>query len=233
MLVRALLIVAIATLSGCAIVPDSLEVADGTELVSYSRAVTTGSEAEGKMARWGGIIAGVENKPEATWIEIVHFPLNHYGKPLRSEETVGRFKVRIEGFVDPITFEKGRLVTFLGSIEGQTAGMVGEQPYMYPTIAGIDYHMWRKEAVYDVSTLYFNYSTGWYSPFYSPFYRPYWGGYHSSRVRVIERSSGIPANNYRRKPTRQSINNTQRLQRKPAVVRPQQRNGNQIHKHER
>ncbi|MEC9429089.1 MAG: starvation-inducible protein, partial [Pseudomonadota bacterium] len=46
------------------------------------------------------------------------------------------------------------------------AGMVGEQPYIYPTIIADDYHMWRKQEVYDVNTYFFNYHTGWYSPFY-------------------------------------------------------------------
>ncbi|GGW94833.1 Slp family lipoprotein [Alteromonas halophila] len=191
MIRNALLILAIATLSGCAIVPDSIEVPEGTQLVSYSKAVTAGSDAVGQTARWGGVIVGVENKPQKTWIEMVHFPLNHYGKPKRSEETIGRFKVAIDGFVDPITFEEGRSVTFLGTLTSPSAGMIGEQPYMYPTIDGLDYHMWRKETAYDVSTLYFNFATGWYSPFYSPFYRPHWG-FHRSRIRVIERSNGVP-----------------------------------------
>lgn len=238
MIFRALLLVAVATLSGCAIVPDSLEVPEGTQLVSYTRAVTSGTEAVGKTARWGGVIVGVENKPQQTWIEIVHFPLNNYGKPLRSEETVGRFKVSIDGFVDPITFEEGRLVTFIGTLQGQTAGMVGEQPYMYPTISALDYHMWRKESVYDVSTLYFNYSTGWYSPFYSPFYHPHWG-FHRSRIRVIQRSNGVPRSS--RKAPKVRTNNPQTRINKPAVRRSQgsshpiraqqaQRKGASIHK---
>lgn len=239
MILKALLLVAAVTLSGCAIVPDSLEVPDGTQLVSYTRAVTSGNDAVGQTARWGGLIVGVENKPQQTWIEIVHFPLNNYGKPLRSEETVGRFKVSIDGFVDPITFEEGRLVTFIGTLQGQTAGMVGEQPYMYPTIGALDYHMWRKEAVYDVSTLYFNYSTGWYSPFYSPFYRPHWG-VHRSRIRVIQRGNGLPRSSLKapkvRKRNPQSRANNPAARRNQGSSKPiriQQMPQNSTNKHEK
>ncbi|QJR82199.1 Slp family lipoprotein [Alteromonas pelagimontana] len=196
MFLRLIAISFILVLSGCALVPESLEVPEGTQLVSYNRAVTGGDAVRGQTARWGGIIVGVENKPQKTLIEVVHFPVNHYGKPNTSEDTIGRFKAQINGFVDPIIFEEGRPITFVGSVEQPTAGMVGEQPYMYPTLNVQDYHLWRKETVYDVSTLYFNYGTGWYSPFYHPFYRPGWGfgmnGFGHSRVRVIERSNFRP-----------------------------------------
>ena len=163
---RYLVLLTVFLFAGCTIVPDSIEVPEGTQLVSYSKAVTSGANAQGQKARWGGMIVGVENKPNKTFIELAHFPLNHYGKPSTNGETSGRFKVQIDGFVDPIVFEEGRAATFLGTVTAPTAGMVGEQPYIYPTIIADDYHMWRKQEVYDVNTYFFNYHTGWYSPFY-------------------------------------------------------------------
>ena len=193
MLLKVLFASAVLLLSGCAMVPDNLAVPDGTTLVSYQQSVTGGEEVTGRTARWGGVIVGVENKPKKTFVEVVHFPLNHYGRPNTSEETVGRFKVQIDGFVDPIVFEKGRAVTFVGNVVTPLAGMVGEQPYMYPSIKARDYHLWREVQTYDVSTLYFNYNTGWYSPFY---YRrhPFGGGwgFGTSRIRVIESRGFTP-----------------------------------------
>ncbi len=194
MLIRIMTLLAVLTMTGCAIVPDAIDVKDDTSLVSYTRAVTSGNAQLGEPARWGGVIVGVENKPQKTFVEVVHFPLNHYGKPNTSAETVGRFKVLIDGFVDPISFEEGRTVTFVGSVGSPTAGMVGEQPYMYPTLNAQDYHLWRKEVAYDVSGIYFNYHTGWYSPYMSPYFHPSWR-FHRSRVRVIERGSAPPKSN--------------------------------------
>ena len=173
---RYLLLLTVFMFSGCAMVPDTLEVPEGTELVSYSKAVTSGASLQGQKARWGGIVVGVENKPNKTFIELAHFPLNHYGKPRSSGETSGRFKVQIDGFVDPIVFEEGRTATFLGTLIAPTTGMVGEQPYIYPTIAADDYHMWRDREVYDVNTFFFNYHSGWYSPFYGLRGPWGWGG---------------------------------------------------------
>ena len=173
---RYLLLLTVFMFAGCAMVPDTLEVPEGTALVSYSSAVTSGASARGQKARWGGIVVGVENKPNKTLIELAHFPLNHYGKPRSNGETSGRFKVQIDGFVDPIVFEEGRTATFLGTLIEPTTGMVGEQPYIYPTIAADDYHMWRDREVYDVNTFFFNYHSGWYSPFYGLRGPWGWGG---------------------------------------------------------
>lgn len=190
MILRILLLAGVLGLTGCALVPENLAVPEGTSLVSYQQAATGGQQNIGRTARWGGVIVGVQNKAKKTFVEVVHFPLNHYGRPNTSEQTVGRFKVQIDGFVDPIVFEEGRAVTFIGSVGKPIAGMVGEQPYMYPSLNARDYHFWREVQTYDVSTLYFNYNTGWYSPFYYRHYQPFgfgpgWG-FGTQRVRVIE-----------------------------------------------
>ena len=176
----------------CAIVPDDIEVADEKALVSYKGAATRGAEAAGSMARWGGIIVNVENKPQKTLVEVAHFPLVSYGKPNTSDSTVGRFKAQLDGFVDPIVFEEGRTVTFVGELGEPVAGMVGEQPYTYPLIKATGYHLWRETSTYDISPMYFHYGMGWYSPFYyryAPFnswqFGPAWG-FPGSRIRVIE-----------------------------------------------
>lgn len=195
---RYLVLLTVFLFSGCSIVPDSIDVPEGTQLVSYSKAVTSGANAQGQKARWGGLIVGVENKPDKTFIELAHFPLNHYGKPGTSGETSGRFKVQIDGFVDPIVFEEGRSATFLGTIIAPTMGMVGEQPYIYPTIVADDYHMWRDRDVYHMDTFAFNNFTGWYSPFWGgmgPFYHPFgwrnWGWGHPgfNHTRIIRYSN--------------------------------------------
>lgn len=175
--IKILSILSVLFFTGCAIVPESIKVENEEGLVSYTQAVTTSATSLGKPARWGGVIVGVENKPDKTYVELVHFPLNNYGKPMQRAETIGRFKAELEGFVDPILFEEGRSVTFLGTLDTPLAGMIGEQPYSYPIIQAEDYHMWRKDSPYHPSGLYLNYHGGWYSPFFYPYHFRYhpWG----------------------------------------------------------
>ncbi|OJF68592.1 starvation-inducible protein [Alteromonas sp. V450] len=189
---RFLVLMSVFIFTGCSIVPDSIDVPEGTTLVGYSKAVTSGAAIKGEQARWGGVIVGVQNKQDKTFIEVAHFPLNHYGKPIINGETIGRFKAQINGFIDPIVFEEGRAATFLGQVIQPTTGMVGEQPYMYPTISVDDYHMWRKKEVYEMDGFFFDYHAGWYSPFYRfnnsfafpNFYGP-WGARGFGRTRIV------------------------------------------------
>lgn len=177
MFYRALIIAAVLSLSGCAIVPDPIKVSDDESLVGYSKAVVAGEQVIGKQARWGGIITSVENKDNKTTIEMVYFPLNHYAKPITTEQTPGRFKAVINNFVDPIVFSEGRLATFVGTVSQPLAGMVGEQPYMFPALMVEDYHLWRNQQLYNTNSMFFDFYGGWYSPFYPRYWGP-WGLYH-------------------------------------------------------
>lgn len=197
---RPLVLLAFAMLAtGCAMVPDDLSVPDGTNLVSYNKAVTGGDGVVGQKARWGGVIVGVENKNNKTFVEIVNFPLNSYGRPNTNDETIGRFKVEMDGFVDPIHFEEGRAMTFLGEVKRPIAGMVGEQPYMYPVLKGSNFHLWKESSNTYIQPMFFDYRLGWYSPYYYSFYRPFYSpfymgfGFHQSyypQRRVTSSRSG-------------------------------------------
>ncbi|MDC8830585.1 Slp family lipoprotein [Alteromonas gilva] len=189
MILRTIVVLFALSLSACAIVPEPIKVADESQLTGYNKAVVADDTIVGTPARWGGIITKVENKPNKTLIEVVHFPLNHYGKPNTSEDTVGRFKAVINKFVDPIMFEEGRTITFVGTVGKPLAGMVGEQPYMFPALNTENYYMWRQQRMYDTSGVFFNFYSGWYSPFYHPFWRPW--GFHYPRA-VILRSNDNP-----------------------------------------
>lgn len=183
---RALVILSIVGLSACSAIPDPIQVADDTSLVGYNKAVISSQETVGETARWGGVITQVENKPNQTVIEVVHFPLNHYGKPITSQDTVGRFKAVIDSFVDPIAFEEGRLITFIGKVNPPMAGLVGEHPYMFPALAVENFHLWRVQSNYPRTSLYFDFYGGWHSPFYYPYWRN-WGMFYP-RVTVVHNS---------------------------------------------
>lgn len=217
MLVRVFVVLFALSLSACAIVPESIQVPENTPLVGYNKAVVAGESVVGKTARWGGIITNVENKPEQTLIEVVYFPLNHYGKPNTGEETPGRFKAVINRFVDPIMFEEGRTISFVGEVGKPLAGMVGEQPYMFPALVVDNYHLWRRQQVYDTSAVFFDFYSGWYSPFYHPYWRP-WG--FAPRIRVIRSYNGPTWSGSNGHPSPTLINPSKRSR---AIIQPRGR----------
>ncbi len=169
----------VAVLAGCAVVPEPIKVADENSLISYRQANENPASVEGKPARWGGVIAKVENLPEATMLEVLHYPLRSYGRPVSGDESMGRFRVYVNGFLDPMVFEQGRSVTFTGDLIGVEEGKVGEHRYVFPTIQSKGYHLWKEIERVEISSIHM-----W--PYYDPWGWRY-GPYHQ---RVIIRRSG-------------------------------------------
>jgi outer membrane lipoprotein len=120
--------------------------------------------------RWGGRIVRVENKANDTWIEVIAKELDGEGRPIESDQSAGRFLVRVEGFLDPAVYQADREVTVYGVVETKVDRTIGERPYTYPMIRAQRFHLWEEEFPerygYDP----------WYPRgyFYDPFYYPYW-----------------------------------------------------------
>jgi outer membrane lipoprotein len=190
--VRLLSVLCVLVLSACASVPPILETAKEQPLVTYEDVVMT-MAPPGSMARWGGVIAQVENNAQASIIEVVHYPLKSDGRPNLRKASIGRFKVLIDGFIDPLVFKQERVVSVVGTIGEPIEGMVSEQVYIYPSINATGYYLW--EDIQD-----FEYSQVQITPFFRfghhfgfdlgfPFYRTRYHGVYNDRGRIRVRSN--------------------------------------------
>ncbi len=190
--------------SGCAVVPDSIDVGKNAMLVPFEEVsagianVGPSTEAQsldkGKKARWGGKIVSVVNKKDVSEIEVVFFPENSLGKPKTGMPSAGRFKAVVEGFVDPLVFEQGRLITVVGDVGDSHAGIIGEQEYTYPTLNAKGYYMWKETTDINVEIdsfafSPFGYGVGYHSSFFNPWYDPWMRSSQRGRIR-IERYNG-------------------------------------------
>ncbi len=184
-----------AIIGGCATVPDSIDVADRTKLVSFEQVSKTIAQSSntnmpvGEKARWGGRIVLVENKKDVSEIEIVFFPESDGGKPKTSMPSAGRFKAIVEGFVDPLVFEQGRLITVVGEVGSMQTGIIGEQDYEYPTLIAKGYYMWKESTNVRVELDTFGFSpfgyhAGFSRSYFNPWYDPWYHQNQSYRVRV-------------------------------------------------
>jgi outer membrane lipoprotein len=156
---------------GCSTIPDKLEVPEGTSLVSYETAASQAEAVKGQTARWGGVIAKIENKAESTLLELVYYPLRSYGRPVSADESIGRFRVYVQGFMDPMVYKVGRAMTFTGQFVGIEEGLVGEHKYMFPTLQSSAYYLWKEVSEIDVTNVHvwpYDYWYGWYP---RPYYR--------------------------------------------------------------
>ncbi|UTP72529.1 Slp family lipoprotein [Alteromonas sp. LMIT006] len=137
--------------TACVSIPESLQ-SPATNMVSYENAVMDNAPT-GTVARWGGVIANVENTPEQSIMEIVHYPLKANGRPNLRQASIGRFKAVVDGFIDPMVFKKDRVVSVLGSLAEPMQGMVGEQAYTYPSLQVSGYHLWEDVQDVDITTI--------------------------------------------------------------------------------
>jgi len=96
----------------------------------------------GTPVRWGGSIGAVENRAAETWVEIVSRPLQGNGRPEEELDSSGRFLARYTGFLDPMIFTKGRLITVTGKVEGEEQRPIGKFVYSFPVVAIGSYYLW-------------------------------------------------------------------------------------------
>lgn len=125
-------------LAACASGP--LEAPDDPAVQVEPRAVTGDSLPPDEQV-WGGVIARVDNRAEATFIEVVGYPLSRQ-EPQTRQSTIGRFRLRVEGFADPVDYRAGRRVTGVGTVTGVEDGRIGELDYVFPVLEAHSVHLW-------------------------------------------------------------------------------------------
>jgi len=171
------LLIAILTLTACATLPSPIdEPAAGTR-PDVATARENPEQTRGEVVRWGGTIAGVENQPQVTLIEVVARELDRGGRPRATDISEGRFLAVIPGFLDPAIYQRGRQLTVVGELHGIRHREVGDLEYPYPEVRVTGHHLWEPRpeppAMGRYPGPYFH--DPFYDPFYDPFHRPGFG----------------------------------------------------------
>lgn len=91
---------------------------------------------------WGGRIVQVSNLSDHSEVEVLAYPLDGSQRPRTSDNGNGRFIVEMPGFVEPLSFPPGALITVSGKISGSHAGTVGEANYVFPVVSSTQAHVW-------------------------------------------------------------------------------------------
>ncbi len=168
-------------ISGCSSIPESLQVSENTTLTNFAQVRENPANAQGNLARWGGVIAKVVNNADNTMIEIVHFPLKSSSRPKQGNETQGRFRVYFSGLLDPVIYKEGKSITSLGHVSPSELGKIGEHEYTYPVLNASKVHLWKDIKAIDVQV---TRDPFWYSPSYWHYPRSYY-----PRTVVVRKSS--------------------------------------------
>jgi outer membrane lipoprotein len=128
-----------ALMAGCA---TTFDVGQAAVDVTPQQAAHDIAAVQGKQVAWGGVIVATKNLAEKTQIEVLSYPLDGRNRPEVGAKPSGRFLAFHPGFLDPVNFSAGRLVTVVGQIDGTVSGAVGEARYLYPAIETSRVFLW-------------------------------------------------------------------------------------------
>lgn len=91
---------------------------------------------------WGGRIVQVSNFSDHSEVELLAYPLDSSQRPKANDSGNGRFIAVMQGYVEPIDYPPGALMTVSGKLSGSRAGQVGEANYVFPLINVAQSHVW-------------------------------------------------------------------------------------------
>lgn len=143
-----LAVLAVTGLAGCATyVPEPIRQAPVAQ-PTPNEVRAAPADYEGVEVRWGGIIAGVENRADHSLILVVSRPLQSRGRPLETDAGYGRFLARVPGFVDPAIYTANRKLTVRGHVLEVTSELVGDFPYPYVVVDVEAHYLWPQREPY-------------------------------------------------------------------------------------
>ncbi len=99
----------------------------------------------GASVIWGGRIVAVNNLADHTEIQLLAYPLNRSQQPQPGDHANGRFIAIIPGYLEPLNYPPGKLMTVAGHLQGTRSGEVGQAAYVFPLVDASQYHLWTTE----------------------------------------------------------------------------------------
>ncbi|HJW06959.1 MAG TPA: Slp family lipoprotein [Rhodanobacter sp.] len=94
---------------------------------------------------WGGRIVQVKVFADHSEIEVLAYPLDASQRPKANDSGNGRFIALMPGYVEPLDYPSGALMTVNGKLSGSRAGKVGEAAYVFPLVSVAQSHVWTAE----------------------------------------------------------------------------------------
>jgi outer membrane lipoprotein len=141
--------------------------------LTFGEVIRNPDAFKGRTVIWGGEIIETTNEKDGdTVLEIFQRPLSWREEPQETAASEGRFLVRVEKYLDPYVYRRGRKVTVAGEILGEEVRPVGKMDYRYPLVLSRELYLW--------TYYYYPYSYYPYPDYYGPWgynypWVPGWG----------------------------------------------------------
>jgi outer membrane lipoprotein len=132
---------AVLALAACAPAP-IYKVAAGTLNVIPMQVAHSPEQFNHGDVIWGGSVINVRNFPDHSEIEMLAFPLDASQRPQTKLSAIGRFIAVFPGYIEPINYPGGSLVTVMGQLNGTRSDAVDQAAYVYPLVSVAQSHVW-------------------------------------------------------------------------------------------
>lgn len=180
---RIVLLAAALALSACAPVLSRELMREGLRNVPLDAVRASPEAYQGRLFILGGMIVETKATEQGARIEALAMPVDRYGQLRQGFRTSdGRFLAvypKEHGFLDPIIFKKGRMITLAGDFKGVRTARVDEAEYVYPVFEIRQIYLWAEPPDYYYPNYYYPYPYpypyGWHDPWWRP-YPPSWYG---------------------------------------------------------
>jgi outer membrane lipoprotein len=171
--VRWLAIGLLLVVSGCGVLSKEVR-REATPLRGFAELREDPQRFRGGIVILGGEIIEARNRADGTTLLVLERPLGMDESPKIDAASGGRFMVRFAEYLDPFLFGPGRSVTVAGKVLGEQTEAVGEAPYRYVLLEGVEIHLW-KEPTYAPYPFWHPYDP-WYPWWYDSRFgrRPWW-----------------------------------------------------------
>lgn len=110
--------------------------------ISYAEVNADIKSYKKTLVRWGGVIVDVKSDENFSWMEVIFYPLDYYGRPKINKPSEGRFVIKSPEFLDPKNYAKNREIIAVGIIEGKTEHTDSHMSSSLPLIKATAIHLW-------------------------------------------------------------------------------------------
>lgn len=138
------LVITMLWLVSCATAPE-LNTAGATQDISPSEAVAGFKAYQGQRVIWGGVIIQNQSLAKGTRLEVLAYPLSGSLEPKTYSQSLSRFIIQADSFLEPVDYSRGRQITVVGRIMKTATGSVGSAEYTYPVLQLGQIYLWPRE----------------------------------------------------------------------------------------
>ena len=143
--VRLIIISLVSCATGCATGISQQTRSQVTYHGSFSELRSNIDQHSGEVVMLGGKVIETQGSQTGSEVTVLQLALDRRGRPEDVNQSEGRYLIRSGQFFDPAIYQKGTLLTVVGTLTGSEVRPVGGFDYDYPIVEAIEVKPWPRQ----------------------------------------------------------------------------------------